>query len=114
VLREGVPEVALGSAGSNRIRSAIVQTISAVIDEGLTAQEAVGRPRVHFEGGAVEAEPGVDGAQLDALEREGWRVERWSERNLYFGGVQAAVRDAKTGEFSGGGDPRRGGVATVV
>src|SRR3954447_12772573 len=53
VLRDGTPEVALGSAGSNRIRSAILQTILGVVDEGLGAQDAVNRPRVHFEGGVV-------------------------------------------------------------
>jgi gamma-glutamyltranspeptidase/glutathione hydrolase len=114
VLREGRPEVALGSAGSNRIRSAILQTIVAVVDEGQPAEEAVRRPRVHFEGEVVEAEPGVDAEQLDALEREGWRVERWRELNLYFGGVQAVARKPETGELSGGGDPRRGGAARVV
>ena len=114
VLRDGRPEVALGSAGSNRIRSAILQTIVAAVDEGLPAEDAVRRPRVHYEGGAVEAEPGVDPDQLDALERDGWRVERWTEKNLYFGGVQAVVRNPETGELSGGGDPRRGGVARVV
>ncbi len=37
-------------------------------------------------------------------------MRRFTGRNLYFGGVQAAERNA-AGEFSGGGDPRRGGVA---
>jgi len=69
---------------------------------------------VHFEAGLVDAEPGVDPAALEALERDGWKVERWRERNLYFGGVQAVARDPATGELSGGGDPRRGGVAVVV
>ena len=114
VLREGTPEVALGSAGANRIRSAILQTILGVVDAGLTAREAVERPRVHFEAGLVEAEPGVDPVALDALEHEGWKVERWPERNLYFGGVQAVARDPESGELSGGGDPRRGGVAVLV
>jgi gamma-glutamyltranspeptidase/glutathione hydrolase len=41
-------------------------------------------------------------------------VRRWRERNLYFGGVQAAARDPETGALSGGGDPRRGGAAVVV
>ena len=114
VLRDGSPEVALGSAGSNRIRSAILQTITGVVDAGLSAAEAVRRDRVHFEDGVVEAEPGVDQEELDALEREGWRVERWRERNLYFGGVQAVARDQLTRELSGGGDPRRGGAAVVA
>ncbi|MEA2457976.1 MAG: gamma-glutamyltranspeptidase / glutathione hydrolase [Thermoleophilaceae bacterium] len=114
VLREGEPEVALGSAGSNRIRSAILQTILAVVDGGLGARDAVEQPRLHFEGGAVEAEPGVDPGALDGLERDGWKVQRWRERNLYFGGVQAAARDPESGELSGGGDPRRGGAAIIV
>jgi gamma-glutamyltranspeptidase / glutathione hydrolase len=114
VVRDGKPVVALGSAGSNRIRSAILQTILGVVDEGLGAQDAVNRPRVHFEGGVVEAEPGVDEQALDALERDGWKVQRWRERNLYFGGAQAVARDPDTGELTGGGDPRRGGVAVTV
>ncbi len=113
-LRDGQPEVVLGSAGSNRIRSAILQTLLAVIDHGLPAEAAVARPRIHVEGREVEAEPGVDEAALAQLEGAGWTVRRWSEQNLFFGGVQAAARNAETGELSGGGDPRRGGAATVV
>src|SRR5437764_5072037 len=85
VLRDGVPEVGLGSAGSNRIRSAILQTILGVVEDGLPAQEAVDRPRIHYERGVVEAEPGVDPVQLDALERD-WEVRRFAECSLYFGG----------------------------
>jgi gamma-glutamyltranspeptidase / glutathione hydrolase len=114
VLRDGRPEVALGSAGSNRIRSAILQTILAVVDHGLPAQEAVSSSRLHVEGREVEAEPGVDPRALDRLQRGGWTVRRWAERNLFFGGVQAVARNPETGELTGGGDPRRGGVATVV
>lgn len=114
VLRGGRPEIALGSAGSNRIRSAIVQTVAAVIDGGMAAQEAVDAPRLHVEDELVDAEPGVDPAALESLRSAGWRVRQFSERNLYFGGVQAVARDPDTGELSGGGDPRRGGVAVTV
>jgi gamma-glutamyltranspeptidase/glutathione hydrolase len=41
-------------------------------------------------------------------------VVRWQQKNLYFGGVQAVARNPATGALSGGGDPRRGGVAVVV
>jgi gamma-glutamyltranspeptidase/glutathione hydrolase len=114
VLRDGRPEIALGSAGSNRIRSAILLTILGVIDHGLPAQEAVSSPRIHVEGREVDAEPGVDENALARLEASDWRVRRWSELNLFFGGVQAVARNPATGELSGGGDPRRGGAATVV
>jgi gamma-glutamyltranspeptidase / glutathione hydrolase len=112
VLSHGTPEIAIGSAGSNRIRSAILQTVLHVIDEGLEAQEAVSAPRLHCEEGQVDAEPGVDEGALDRLERSGWTVRRWSELNLFFGGVQAVARKPRTGELGGGGDPRRGGVVS--
>ena len=110
----GEPEIAIGSAGSNRIRSAILQTVLHVVDEGMAAQDAVSAPRLHVEQGQVDAEPGVDTAALDRLEQTGWTVRRWSELNLFFGGVQAVARNPDTGRLTGGGDPRRGGVATVV
>jgi gamma-glutamyltranspeptidase/glutathione hydrolase len=114
VLRQSRAEIALGSAGSNRIRSAILQTTLRVVNEGLKAEEAVVAPRLHVEGEVVEAEPGVDEQGLLELESRGWTVRRASERNLYFGGVQAVARDPDSGELTGGGDPRRGGVAAVV
>jgi gamma-glutamyltranspeptidase/glutathione hydrolase len=110
VLRDGAPELVLGSAGSNRIRSAILQTIIRVIDDGMPAGDAVQAPRVHFEDGIVYAEPGIDTVPL---ERAGRAIGRFRELNLFFGGVQAAARD-RQGRFSGGGDPRRGGAAVVV
>jgi gamma-glutamyltranspeptidase / glutathione hydrolase len=110
VLRDGAPELVLGSAGSNRIRSAILQTIIRVVDDGLPAGEAVRAPRVHFEDGVVYAEPGIE---TGSLERAGRAIGRFRELNLFFGGVQAAARD-RQGRFSGGGDPRRGGAAIVV
>ena len=110
VLRDREPELVLGSAGSNRIRSAILQTIVRVLDDGLRAPDAVEAPRVHFEDGVVYAEPGIE---LAALEAAGRPISRFRERNLFFGGVQAVEREA-SGAFWGGGDPRRGGAALVV
>ncbi len=110
VLRGGQPELVLGSAGSNRIRSAILQTIIRALDDGLAAEDAVQAPRLHYEDGVVYAEPGAD---TKALERSGQAIARFRAPNLFFGGVQAVERDAH-GRFSGGGDPRRGGAAIVV
>jgi gamma-glutamyltranspeptidase/glutathione hydrolase len=110
VLRDGVAELVLGSAGSNRIRSAILQTILRVVDEGLRAGAAVEAPRVHFEDGVVYAEPGIDTA---TLEDDGQAIARFRDLNLFFGGVQAVERD-RSGAFWGAGDPRRGGAAITV
>ena len=110
LVRDGAAELAVGSAGSNRIRSAVLQTILRCVDDGMAAQDAVEAPRVHFEDGVVYAEPGVDAA---ALAGDGRTVSAFRARNLFFGGAQAAAREPGGG-FTGGGDPRRGGAAVVV
>ncbi len=51
VLRDGEIELGLGSAGSNRIRSAILQTIVRAVEQSMGADEAVRAPRLHFEDG---------------------------------------------------------------
>jgi len=116
VMRDGEVELVLGSAGSNRIRSAILQTVVGVVDRDLDARAAVEAPRVHFEGGVLYAEPGIELSELedgaDALAGEGSRVVRFAELNLFFGGVQAVQRRGSL--LSGAGDPRRGGVAVSV
>ncbi len=100
-------ELVLGSAGSNRIRSAILQTIVGIVDHGLGAREAVDAPRMHVEGGIVYHEPGIDTSALrDDRDRE---IVRFQDLNLFFGGVQAVHR--LDGRLTGAGDPRRGGVA---
>jgi gamma-glutamyltranspeptidase / glutathione hydrolase len=110
-LLDGEVELVLGSAGSNRIRSAILQTMIRVLADGLPAAAAVAAPRLHFEEGVVHAEPGIDTSGLLAAGRE---VRPWRAPNLYFGGVNAVVRNPETGALDGGGDPRRGGAAVIV
>jgi gamma-glutamyltranspeptidase / glutathione hydrolase len=114
VLRDGELEAGLGSGGSNRIRSAILQTILRLLADGLDIADSILAPRVHFEAGAVQAEPGVDEQALSRLEQRGYEVVRWPQRNVFFGGVHAVARDPRTGELHGGGDPRRGGAVAVA
>ncbi|HEY1356205.1 MAG TPA: gamma-glutamyltransferase [Solirubrobacterales bacterium] len=114
VLRDGEIELGLGSAGSNRIRSAILQTIVRVVEDGMAAGEAVRAPRLHFEQDIVQAEPGIDEQALVRIEARGIPVLRRPRINLFFGGCQAVARDPVTGELSGGGDPRRGGSVAVA
>jgi gamma-glutamyltranspeptidase/glutathione hydrolase len=114
VLRDGEIELGLGSAGSNRIRSAILQTIVRAVEQGMAAAEAVRAPRLHFEHGVVQAEPGIEEEALARIEARGLPVLRRPAINLFFGGVQAVTRDRATGALSGGGDPRRGGAVALV
>ena len=108
---DGAPELALGSAGSNRIRSALLQVIVNVLDRGMNAAEAVEAPRMHYEDGVVYVEPGIDAV---ALQVAGHTVSRFRALNLFFGGCQAVERDPATGALDGGGDPRRGGAVVAA
>ena len=107
---------ALGSGGSNRIRTAIAQVISALLDDRLEAGEAVKHGRIHVESGVLSGEtyalPGDDTAleQARQLVRE---TKVFGTPSLFFGGVHL-VRRGADGKFSGAGDPRRGGVVRIV
>jgi gamma-glutamyltranspeptidase/glutathione hydrolase len=114
VLRDDEIELALGSAGSNRIRSAILQTVVRTVEQGMSAAAAVQAPRLHFEQGIVQAEPGIDEEALGRIEAAGTVVARRPAINLFFGGVQAVARDPVTGALDGGGDPRRGGAVAYA
>jgi len=114
VLDDGELEAGLGSGGSNRIRSAVLQTVLRLVVDRDPVAAAVVAPRVHFEDGTVQAEPGIDEEVLLRLEARGYPVVRWDERNVFFGGVHAVARDSRTGELGGGGDPRRGGAVALA
>ena len=109
VRRNGEVELVLGSAGANRIRSALLQVIVNDVDLGLPVQAAVDAPRLHAEDAVVHIEPGIDGAALAAA---GHVVSRFRGRHTFFGGVQAVRR--RDGVLAGGGDPRRGGAVVYA
>jgi gamma-glutamyltranspeptidase/glutathione hydrolase len=104
--------VALGSGGSNRIRSAILQVVSNLVDFAMDAEEAVIAPRMHLEDSHLSVEGGFEGEHLHELLATYPSHHLWEERNLFFGGVHTVLRDGAT--LRGAGDPRRGGVCQVV
>lgn len=110
VRRDGVAELVVGSAGSSRIRSALLQVITHVLDGRLSPQQAVDAPRLHLERGVLHVEPGVDVA---ALRAGGHTVSAFGAPHLFFGGCQAVGRDPG-GTVSGGADARRGGAVAVA
>ena len=105
---------ALGTGGSNRIRSAILQVAANLIDRGMSLEDAVEAPRLHVErDGTVSFEPGLPEEAESAFRAAREKAHAWPERNLFFGGVHAARRNGK-GDVEGAGDPRRGGLFRVV
>jgi gamma-glutamyltranspeptidase/glutathione hydrolase len=101
-------ELAIGSAGATRLRTALATVLAAILDEGLDAEAAVGLPRVHPTRELVDAEPGVDEAALVELEARGRTVRRWERFHHYFGGVSCV------GRTGAAGDPRRSGDAILL
>ncbi len=107
------PRLVVGSAGSIRLRGAILQLVVNVVRHGLPVEEAIAAPRIHLDDGRVHCEGGCDPAELDRLEALGYELVRWRRRNLYFGGASAVER-LGDGGLAAAGDPRRGGHGIVV
>ena len=106
--------VALGTGGSNRIRSAIFQVALNLIDRRMAIDEAVSAPRLHVEKcGTVSFEDLLNPVDRDALLAAFPQAHPWPERNLLFGGAHAAARQADA-LLPGAGDPRRGGVSLTA
>lgn len=104
----GGPVIAVGSGGSERIRSALTQVIAALAHRPEALAGAVEAPRVHWDGSVIQVEPGLSEETLSGL-AEVAPVNVWSSRDLYFGGAHAATTDGRAA-----GDPRRGGSTAVV
>jgi gamma-glutamyltranspeptidase/glutathione hydrolase len=113
VLRGGRPRLVVGSAGSVRLRGAILQIVLNVAKHGMDVGSAISHPRVHLEEPHVHCEGGSRAAELDRLEGWGYELVRWRRRNLYFGGA-AAVEMREDGSLDAAGDPRRDGHGVVV
>jgi gamma-glutamyltranspeptidase / glutathione hydrolase len=113
VLADGRPVLVLGSGGSNRIRSAILQVLTNRLTSGLTLADAVQAPRVHVEGARLWYEAQGLAAGAEASLREHWAdTTRFDTRSMFFGGVHAVGFDRDA--LVGAGDPRRGGAVCIV
>src|ERR671936_861262 len=65
VLEGERPRLVVGSAGSVRLRGAILQIVVNVAVHGMSVAEALERPRVHLEEPHLHCEGGSDPAELD-------------------------------------------------
>jgi gamma-glutamyltranspeptidase/glutathione hydrolase len=104
-LQRGRPRIVLGSAGSERLRGAIVQVLVNVIDHGMGLREAIELPRTHLDGTQLHLEGGVDEPTAERLAELGYPLVQWPgpDRNLYFGGVSAGSSSDRS-QLEGRGD----------
>jgi gamma-glutamyltranspeptidase / glutathione hydrolase len=103
---------ALGSGGSERIRSALLCAVTALLDRDLPLAEAVRAPRLHWDRSVLQVEPGLPDDVVAAL-RGARPVQQWGSCDLYFGGVHAVSRTA-AGRVDAAGDDRRAGAVELV
>ncbi|MCA8907231.1 MAG: gamma-glutamyltransferase [Rhodospirillaceae bacterium] len=100
-----------GSGGSRRIRSAIPQVISHVVDEGLPLDIAVEAGRMHWQDGELHVEGDGDPRLVDCAESLSRAPHVWPERSMFFGGVNAVLTNGVAGMAAA--DSRRGGSGWV-
>ena len=112
VLKDNKPEIVLGSGGSNRIRTAILQVISNIIDFEMHVDAAVNSPRVHWENNVFNIEPGFSEAAIKAIVDDDKQLVLWDKKNMFFGGVHT-VMDLE-GIIEGAGDRRRNGAIATI
>jgi gamma-glutamyltranspeptidase / glutathione hydrolase len=105
--------VAMGSGGSNRIRTALLQVMLKLVDQGMDIESAVHAPRIHLEGGRLNLEGGFAASTVEQLQADWSDHVIWNDLNLFFGGVHSVLHE-QGGGFSGCGDPRRGGVCLTT
>ena len=106
VLKDGLPNLVIGSPGGSRIIGYVVQAIVAYIDWGMDVQAAVSTPHAVNRFGTFDLEKGTSLENMvEPLEALGYKVKlRALNSGLH------AISIAKDG-LAGGADPRREGIA---
>ncbi|KAI9787935.1 MAG: hypothetical protein M1816_007335 [Peltula sp. TS41687] len=103
--------LATGSAGGSRIITTVIQTLWHVLDQGMSAPEAIAHPRLHDQliPNVVSFEPGYDLPTIASMRERG--------HNITFGlagSTGNAIRLLPNGTFEAAGEPRQknsGGLA---
>lgn len=120
--KDDIPQLAVGSPGSRRIISAVVQVICHWVDGGRSITDAVAEPRIHVvpetDTLMFESRP-EDPGLIGELEQRGFKLVvplsslAGTGGNPYFGGVHALARTG-SGPWRAAADPRRDGAVMRV
>lgn len=110
LLKEGAPWLTIGSPGSERIVSAVLQVLLRLF-RGDTPYNAVEAPRMHV---SLKGKVSLEGTRMRSdigplLGRHGFDLQVRDPYSFYLGCVQLVMRDGNA--FTGVADPRRDGSA---
>jgi gamma-glutamyltranspeptidase/glutathione hydrolase len=110
VARSDGKVLAIGTPGADRITTALHQVLVNLFEMDKSLPNAIAHPRIHVDtSGASDrlaAEPGLDLPETDLP------LKQYTEPNMYFGGVGAALYSEETG-FEVASDPRREGGTNI-
>jgi gamma-glutamyltranspeptidase/glutathione hydrolase len=111
---EGRPYMTIGAPGATRIITTVAQTISNIIDHGMTVQQAILAPRVfRSQSGPFYIEGRISINAYNKLIQMGHEISIRNDYDPYFGGVHAVLFNRDIGILFGGADPRRDGQAVA-
>ena len=111
VFKDGKPVLVVGAPGGTYITMGVLQSILNVIDFDMSAQEAVSAPRFCTTSDVIDITNKILRKTETALVNKGYQVRR-SPHSYHFAGVQA-IRQVN-GQWDGGSDPGRDGMALSV
>ncbi len=105
------PVMSVGAPGGHGIIAGVVQTISNIVDFGMTPGDAVSVPRIHCEGPAIDLEARIPRRTAAALGAMGHEIRQSLYSYDFFSGrPHVVMRGARDGRLTGGADPRGGGM----
>ena len=111
VLKDGRPSIVLGAPGGGKIVSALLHTITNIVDHGMTPAEAVAHPRFFcLHSDIIDVEARIPQYVCDQVEAKGNLVAKAPASYAAFASVQAITLDYENDKVLGGSDPRTGGV----
>ena len=110
VFKNQKPILAMGTGGANRIRTALLQVISNLIDFKMSPQQIIEAPRLHWENGILDIELGFDERVSTKIKIPvDFETLIWKQKSMYFGGVHSVFMGDN--EIFGVADSRRSGVS---
>lgn len=112
ILKNDEPFLILGSPGSARIITTLIEIVVNVIDYGMSASAANLAPRffVRDSENHLYLESGIQSDVREELTNMGHDLRVYEGIDLFFGGAQLILVD-EDGNYNGSADRRRGGVA---
>ena len=112
VMKNGEPEMAVGTPGGMGQTQFLAQLICNLFDLGMDVQQVIEAPRWQSERvGQVDFESRIPAEVIDSLPKDRYRTKVVGAWDPAMGGAEAILRDESSGVLLGGADPRRDGYA---